>query len=201
MRPSLILLGLLALLGTPAEAAELPGFDCHRAASSAERLVCEDPALAALDRRLTARYAAAVGIVKGRGTDAQNELRVLRAEQRGWIKGRDECWKAEDPRGCVADAYVRREGRLVARYGLEPAADVVIWQCGPSPADRLVVTRYATERPSVRLERGDWTDEGVLDRTADGTRFEASFGSSFQVDGDRATLDRPGIERVTCARR
>ena len=71
-----------------------PSFDCAKAGSSAEKLVCADAELAALDRRLAERYA--------RATDVDPVV------QRGWVKGRDACWKAEDLRLCVLEAYRTR---------------------------------------------------------------------------------------------
>lgn len=77
-----------------ARALVAPSFDCAKAGSTAEKLVCDDAELAALDRQLAARYAQA------RDVDP--------AVQRGWVKGRDECWKADDLRLCVLEAYRTR---------------------------------------------------------------------------------------------
>lgn len=71
-----------------------PSFDCAKAASEAEKLVCTDAELAALDRQLATRYAEA--------KDADPAM------QRGWAKGRDECWKADDVRLCVLESYRTR---------------------------------------------------------------------------------------------
>jgi uncharacterized protein len=71
-----------------------PSFDCAKAASEAEKLVCTDAELAALDRQLATRYAEA--------KDADPAM------QRGWVKGRDECWKADDVRLCVLESYRTR---------------------------------------------------------------------------------------------
>lgn len=58
-------------------------------------MVCKDRALSALDRKLADAYAQAT-------KQAVNEHPpVLKTEQRGWIEGRDDCWKSEDKRGCV----------------------------------------------------------------------------------------------------
>ena len=82
-----------------------PSFECAKAESAAEKAVCGDAALAALDRQLAARYAAA--------KDADP------AVQRGWAKGRDECWKADDLRLCVLEAYRTRLVELaIAAPGL-----------------------------------------------------------------------------------
>ena len=61
-----------------------PSFDCAKAVSEAEKLVCGDAELAALDRQLAARY--------GEAKDADPAI------QRGWAKGRDDCLKGQDPR-------------------------------------------------------------------------------------------------------
>jgi len=86
----LALMGCLLLpLGTAAQAqAEGRSLNCSQVQAEAERLVCSDAALAALDRELDAVYRAA--LAKARGP----LVRQLRQEQRGWIKGRNECWKA-----------------------------------------------------------------------------------------------------------
>jgi uncharacterized protein len=80
--------------GSTTPAVVPPSFDCAKAASDAEKLVCSDAELAALDRRLAARYEEA------KDTDP--------AVQRGWAKGRDDCWKQQDLRLCVLEAYRTR---------------------------------------------------------------------------------------------
>ena len=39
----------------------------------------------------------------------------LKAEQRGWIKGRNDCWKTSDQRGCIKSAYEERISELENR--------------------------------------------------------------------------------------
>lgn len=97
-----------------------PSFDCAKAASEAEKLVCGDVELAALDRQLAARYG------ETKGADP--------ATQRGWVKGRDDCWKAQDPRQCVQEAY---KTRLVELALAAPGAVVptpVAYRCSGSSA-------------------------------------------------------------------
>ena len=85
---------------------QTPAFECTKARGSIEQMICRNAELARLDRRLNAVYA-------GRLTMAsQSEQRLLRAEQRGWIKGRNDCWKSSDPHQCVADAYADRIAEL-----------------------------------------------------------------------------------------
>ena len=58
-----------------------PSFDCRYARSRSERMVCEEPRLAAVDRRLAAAYRNAV--------DAGVPQRALRAQQDRWLAARE----------------------------------------------------------------------------------------------------------------
>jgi uncharacterized protein YecT (DUF1311 family)/membrane-bound inhibitor of C-type lysozyme len=182
-----VILILCLLLGTPAFGQDAPSFDCAKAESSAEKLICKDDDLAKLDRLVAERYAAAVKVIKSLDTGASEAEDTLRATERGWIKGRDECWKASDLRDCVEAAYLRREGQLVARWLLEEPTGVSTWACGGNPANEVVTVFFDTTRPSVRFERGDTIDTGSLVRTASGSKYEGSFGRSIWIKGKQAT--------------
>lgn len=86
---------------TPPEPRPSPSFDCGRARSAAERMVCESPDLSALDRRLEAEFAGAMA--------AGHPRELLIRDQNDWRRRRDAA--APDPRA-VADAYQRRIGQL-----------------------------------------------------------------------------------------
>ena len=141
-------LALLSLAG-PARA-EGPSFDCGEAeAGSIEALICRDEALSAADRKLAEGYRAA-------SAKAGNEHPpVLKAEQRGWIKGRDDCWKSDDQRACVAEAYRPRIAELQARYRLAPIAGSAVYACDGQPANEVRATYFATDPPTAIAERGD----------------------------------------------
>jgi uncharacterized protein len=187
-----ILSGLLLLVATGATAQQGPSFDCAKAESSAEKLVCEGPELARLDRLVARRFDEAVAAIRAADAGAEAGERELRAFQRGWIKGRDECWKAGDAlRDCVEASYLRRQGELVAQWMLEPPASAVIWACDGNPANEVVTYFFDTELPSVRFERGDQIDTGVLVPTASGSRYEGSFGRSIWIKGESATYREP----------
>ena len=98
----------LCLAGAGALAAT-PSFDCAKASSDAEKLICSDAELAGLDRSLAELYGTLL-----KHTPA-SEQKMLKAEQRGWVKGRDECWKSDDLRGCVASEYRTRINELKDR--------------------------------------------------------------------------------------
>ena len=86
---SVLVVLTLVLAGVPAQA-QGPAFDCAKAQGEVEKLICGDEGLAALDRKLDEVYRAAVA--KARDDVPQ----LIRTEQRGWIKGRNECWKAKN---------------------------------------------------------------------------------------------------------
>lgn len=93
---------------TPAQPSSSPSFDCADTFGSIEAMICDDPALMALDRRLNALYAQKIEAI-----DADEAL-PIRAFQRGWIKARNDCFKANDPRQCVVDIYNDRIAELSA---------------------------------------------------------------------------------------
>ncbi len=178
---------LLVVMSAPAGAEDGPSFDCTNAETSAETVICEDRDLSRLDRLVSARYAAALKAARALDAGANEAEAELRAMQRGWISGRDECWKAEDLRSCIEDAYTRREAELVARWMLEPPAGTAFWACNGNPANEVVTMFFDTERPSLRFERGDTVDTGVLVRTASGAKYEGSSGRSIWIKGQEAT--------------
>jgi uncharacterized protein YecT (DUF1311 family) len=78
-----------------------PSFDCSKASGQVEKLICSDPDLAALDLELARFYRVVSAQTPGQ------KLKTLRTYQRGWIKGRNDCWKAVGVgvRACVELSY------------------------------------------------------------------------------------------------
>ncbi len=103
-----IAIAAIGLFSLPAQAAS-PSFDCSKATHEAELLICKDSELASLDRSLAELYATVL-----KNTPEAQQAR-LKAEQRGWVKGRDACWKFSDQRGCIKDAYEQRIRELKDR--------------------------------------------------------------------------------------
>ena len=86
-----------------------PSFNCAKASSSVEKLICNDAELAGLDRSLSSLYSRVL-----ENSSAADKKR-LKTEQRGRVKGRDDCWKSDDMRGCVAQEYRYRIDELKDR--------------------------------------------------------------------------------------
>ncbi len=100
--PKLAALLVLATL-THALPAHAAGFDCNKASSDTEKLICRNPELSALDSQLAAAYKTALGAVSASSKNA------LLKEQRNWIRHtRDIC----QDETCLRDAYSARIGML-----------------------------------------------------------------------------------------
>ena len=151
-------------LGLPVAAlAQGPTFDCAKAHGEVEKLICNDASLAALDRKLDSVYK--VASAKAQGKPATQ----LREEQRGWISGRNDCWKANGQetwitatwtvntvKGCVDAQYRLRTSELQAVWQLVPPK-TVFYACQNNPANEVVASFFETDPPTIRLERGDRT--------------------------------------------
>jgi uncharacterized protein/heat shock protein HslJ len=158
--------------------AQDPTFDCMKARGSIEKMICVDRELGELDRTLSTVYSAAL-------RKAANERPpILKAEQRGWIKGRNDCWKADDNRACVVEAYSRRIVELQARYRLVHASSPVGYVCNGNPVDEIIVTFFQTDPPSLLAERGDQTSLMFLEPSASGAKYVGRNESLWEHHGE-----------------
>lgn len=149
-RPALSLVPGLFFLAS-ATFAVGPAFNCDKAEGEVELLICSDDDLAVLDLRLAKTYSQA----------SQNipieERDNFRALQRGWIKGRNDCWKAEDVRACVDFSYRSKIVELQIAGGLLEAPRYRSLQCGEdTAASPFTVSIYRNSDPeSAVLTRGN----------------------------------------------
>lgn len=172
----------VTLLPPQTARADGPSFDCAKVeAGSIAETVCKDPKLAALDRKLADVYAAA------EKKAADQKPPVLKAEQRGWIKGRDECWKSQDKARCVEDEYRRRIAELQARYRLLPPTGPVRFTCDGDPRSEVVATFFATDPPTLVAERGDEVSLMYLAPSGSGAKYEGR-NEAFWEHGGEATV-------------
>lgn len=143
--------------------AQGPTFDCAKARGEVEQAICADASLVALDRKLDEVYKAALAKAKGK-LAAQ-----LRSEQRGWVKGRNECWKANGQptwitatwtvntvKGCIEAQYRLRTSELQSVWRLQQPK-TVFYACQNNPANEVVANFFETDPATIRLERGDRT--------------------------------------------
>ncbi|MFN7113925.1 MAG: lysozyme inhibitor LprI family protein [Alphaproteobacteria bacterium] len=90
----------LALLGLYAVPAAAASFDCTKAQNVAEKVICSDSSLSALDKELAAVYK--------RAKDVAQDPETLAVQQRNWLGDRNLCNKA----ACLYEAYNTRITRL-----------------------------------------------------------------------------------------
>jgi len=193
----LSVLGLIGLcLTLSALAAASPSFDCRKVKdSSIEKLICADEELAKLDRKLAEVYGAAT-------KKAVNEHPpVLQVEQRGWIKGRNECWKSDDKRGCVKDEYQRRIAELQAKYRLVSFTGPVSYFCGGSPANEVIATYFQTEPPTLIAERGDQVSLMYLQKSGSGAKYQGRNESLWEHQGEALITWGYGSKEMKCRKR
>ncbi|MEC7762722.1 MAG: lysozyme inhibitor LprI family protein [Pseudomonadota bacterium] len=181
-------------------AQEGPTFDCAKAEHEAEIAICENAELAALDRDMANVYGAALEVAGGLDAGAEEAVAELKAYQRGWIGGRDECWKDDDIVACIEQSYQRREAELVAMWMLQDPLETSTWMCEGGP--EVVTMFYDTMLASVRMEIGDTIDVGTVTRTASGAKYDGSFGRSIWIKGNEALYHEasPNDADYTCAR-
>jgi uncharacterized protein len=196
---SIALSGLACLLLVTsivtAQETSSPSFDCAGvAADSIEGLVCSDADLSALDRSLADTYATAMA----KATDTAS---LLRTEQRGWISGRDDCWKSDDEAACVRTEYERRIAELQATYRLVASTGPVFYACDGNVANEVVATFFETEPPTLIAERGDSVSLMFLERSASGSRYAGRNESLWSRGNEALVVWGYEAPRMRCTER
>ena len=180
-------------MGDKADADNGPSFDCTKAKDgSIESTICADAGLSALDRKLAEVY----GEAAKRASNEQPP--TPKAEQRGWIKGRDECWKSDDKPVCIREEYQHRIVELQARYRLVPSIGPVFYACEGNRANGVVVTFFETEPPTLIAECGDSTSLMTIQRSASGTRYEGGNESFWEHQGEARIQWGYDAPEMTC---
>jgi uncharacterized protein len=170
--------------------AQGPTFNCAKAQGEVEKLICSDASLAALDRQLDGVYKAATAKAQGKFAT------LLREDQRGWVKGRNDCWKANGHetwitatwtvntvKACVDAQYRLRTSELQAVWRLLPPK-TVSYTCQNNPANEVVANFFDTDPPTIRLERGDRTK----------TLWRVGAATAGKYEGQNVSLEHQGNE-------
>ena len=191
-----VLLASACWLFTGAARAEGPSFDCGKVeAGSIEEMVCKDKELSALDRKLSEVYAAA-------SRKAVNEQPpVLKAEQRGWVKGRNDCWKSGDKRKCVADIYRLRIAELQARYRLVSGTGPVTYFCDGDPRNEVIVMFFQTDPQTLIAERGDQVSLMYLQPSGSGSKYQGRNETLWEKSGEAIITWGYGSPEMRCKRK
>ncbi|WP_183309165.1 MliC family protein [Croceicoccus naphthovorans] len=185
------------------EATVAPSFDCAQSDSKATDLVCDTPMLARMDNELQRLYALAES-----GTyTSEDRLQELTAMQRGWIKGRDDCWKADDLMQCVTASYAMRIHELRQGFFDSRQQDEKGISNGPLAlacvgADYGVSVTFIQADPGVAFLQ--WLDQSVAlvqVPSGSGVKYEGSnYAGAAQLfaKGDDAMFTPPGGTEMTC---
>ena len=123
-------------------------FDCNRAVTAGEKMVCQDGELSKLDEKLY--------IVYSELTKTTFDLEGLKLEQHKWLEGRDKIasgiFEYPDPLSVVRHYYKGRIDRLTERLSLpvltaeqRDAAEADPWHCDLMPT-RLTRQQCIKER-------------------------------------------------------
>ncbi len=170
----------LAALAPVAVAQTGPSFDCQvKLASSVEQRICADAKLAALDRAMADVYAAA----KAKAAGAKS----LAATQRGFIKGRNDCWKDKDVQACIETAYRTRIAELQAGYRLVAPVGAARYVCPGTPAREATADYFATDPPTAVVTFAGATQIMFVAPSGSGARYEG---------GNRELWEHQGVGRI-----
>ena len=153
-----------------------------------EKLICQDAGLAALDRRMADVFAAAI---QAWPADVAAEQR---AYQRGWIAGRNECWKDPDPRACTEQSYRTRIVELQIKSGQLVAPKAVGFACTGGKDEPFLATFYnETDPPSAVFTYGDDQVVAFVAPSGSGARYTAANVEYWEHQGE-ATVQWFGTE-------
>jgi uncharacterized protein len=183
----------LCLLLLPCEAAA-QSFDCTKAGTQAEELVCSDADLGALDEWLSAVFDIALR------SFPEEEVPTLRAYQRGWIKGRDDCWKAADARSCVEYAYRSRIAELQIQTGRVIASSRGDYTCDGTDTPFVAVFFEETVPEAVVLTYGNGQVIAFRAEPEGTAKWYGGPGVEFEETAGTASVNWFG-EQLRCTRR
>ncbi|WP_421782042.1 lysozyme inhibitor LprI family protein [Kiloniella litopenaei] len=171
-----------------------PTFKCEKVTSEVEKLICSDRDLMFLDHTLNGVYNASLDAVNELPSQRQQAAKSkLMALQRGWIKGRNDCWKEqEEIKACVQDSYLHRIVRLQAEWGLttvdKPATR---FTCDGNDRNEFYATELDLILPVVIVERGDSRDilvKAYAVTEGQDRLFSGAFGNQLAFFDDTVTL-------------
>ncbi|MBX7431841.1 MliC family protein [Mycobacterium sp. Y57] len=163
--------------------------DCAKPGNDVEKLVCTDPDLAALDRRVDELFRQALN---ESGADAAQ----LEAEQRGWKSGRDDCWKSQDIARCVLEEYQTRAVELQIGLPGAAASPTVEYRCTDSGQPVSAVFYNDIDPRSMVLTVG--RDRAILFAQPTGSGIHYSReGADYAEHQGEVTIDFYGT-KLTC---
>jgi len=189
-------IALCAISLAMAEAAS-PSFDCGKAGNWAEKTICQNDELAALDAWFSPLYGQVVGRLPAAEADD------LKAQRKAWLKSRNDCKAAADGAACLTDRYrefiADLEGRLAGLLGGAPSSG----SAAPATAEPQDECAGNADAPACREQLIE-TEEANL-ASAESTAQEAAAGRDQATHiADRlaeANVAWRGYRNAECKRR
>lgn len=166
-------------------------------------MVCASADLAAMDRELARLY----GLAATGPNMKPARLAELKSTQNGWIKGRNECWKAADKAQCVMTAYAMRIHELRQGFAdarkVEPAARSMgpLALACPGAGFLVAATFIQTEPGAVYLEWLEYSLALAHVPSGSGAKYQGLWDgktATLFTKGNEAVLTLPGEAERTC---
>ena len=179
-----------------------PVFNCDGVKPMVEQMICKDMDLMIFDHTLNNVYKSSLEAVSKLTSKKDKKAAKSRlvAIQRGWIKGRNDCWKEQEKaQSCVTLSYLQRIVTLQAEWGLvRENKQIIRFVCENDDRNEFYATYLNLILPVVIVERGDSRDvfiENIAsqkteanDNKINGRYFSGTFGNQLTFFETAATL-------------
>jgi uncharacterized protein len=156
--------------------------DCAKAAGTIDEIVCQDPKLTALDRKLVDVYAAASKAATG------EQKNRLAAEQQQWLEDVKRCTGAPNRAACATERYTQRIADLQAQFKLVASRGPFRFICNGNPGDVLVAQYFETDPPAGRFTHAGRTVTGFVQRSGSGARYAGPSISYWEHQGEASVV-------------
>jgi uncharacterized protein len=185
------LIVIVVLAGRHAAAAA-PSFDCTKAQSWAEKQICGDDKLAALDAWLSPLFNQVVQRSAAKDADA------LKAQRKAWFKARNDCKAEADGNACLAQRYQDFIGDLEHRFAaLVGGGSSAAPSAAPAPAKSALDECRGGDKQSCLEKLLDTEDANLTDA-------EAAAQKKAGQDSDKVEASNVawrGFRNAECKRR
>ncbi|MBS0287698.1 MAG: DUF1311 domain-containing protein [Proteobacteria bacterium] len=179
---------------------KLPTYNCAKVKSEIETLICNYQELIDLDYFLTKVYEQALTKASKIDDHPKQAVQELKATQRGWVKGRNDCWKEMGAKyQCVKSNYEQRIAYLQVKWALIPSESVNRYFCQSNRGEFTVSLFLTQPIKGAAVEYGDKTKIFLQIDNKDRSRFDGEFGSYFELrDKEGIFLWEQSTEPLKC---
>ena len=185
------LIVIVVLAGRHAAAAA-PSFDCTKAQSWAEKQICGDDKLSALDAWLSPLFNQVVQRSAAKDADA------LKAQRKAWFKARNDCKAEADGNACLAQRYQDFIGDLEHRFAaLVGGGSSAAPSAAPAPAKSALDECRGGDKQSCLEKLLDTEDANLSD--AESAAQKKSGQDSDKVEASNVAWR--GFRNAECKRR